>query len=369
MKSTQKLLFTISAAAFAVVGYSAEAQYFKGKTVNVIVGFSAGGGSDLAARSIANHFSKHIEGNPNVVVKNLPGAGSVKAANFIYEKAKGDGQTVFFGPSYPLSQLMKVKGMRVKYDQLTLITPARSPGGFVTYMRKDAIPGGYKTPKDILKAKRLRIAGVSPTSSVDRRLQLSFSALGVDIVHITGHRGLARAAQSVRRGEMQGSALALSAYNKTVVPNMVEPGIVVPLFYWAFEDENGQPVKNPLISGIPTFREFYEEVTGKKPSGPEWEAYRTVSNFADVATHNLWGPPNMNKEAAAALNKAFTATLKDPEYIKLAERVSSYAHQLVPHARVKALLASASSVDPQILETLKKYANPERKPRTKKKSK
>lgn len=366
----QGLLGTVTGALAMLVAMAPgqAAPFFEGKTVTVIVGFSPGGGSDLAARAIATHLGKHIEGSPNVVVKNLPGAGSMKAANFIYEKAPKDGTTVFFGPWYLLSQAMKVRGLRAKYDELTMIAPSRSPGGFVAYMRKDAVPGGYNEPKDILKAKRLRLAGVSPTSSLDRRLQLSFANLGVDFVHITGHRGLARASQSVRRGEMQASALALSAYNKSVVPNMVKPGVVVPLFYWALEDAKGTAHKNPLISGIPTYREFYEQVHGKKPSGELWDTYRVVNSVAEVATHNLFGPPEMPDAATAALRKGFVATLNDPSYIKQAVKIASYAHEAVDLGEARSLIGKVKAVDPNVYVVLKRYANPERKKRAKKKN-
>lgn len=346
------------------------APYFKGKTIDLIVGFSVGGGSDLAARVIANNLGRHIEGNPTIVVKNLTGQGSVKAANFMYEKAKPNGQTVFFGPWYLLSQKMKVRGMRVKYDELTLISPSRSPGGYVTYMRKDAVPGGYKSPKDVLKAKRLRIAGVAPTSSVDRRLQLSFTLLGVNQRHVTGFRGLRRASASVRNGEMQASALALSAYNKSVVPNMVKPGIVVPLFYWALEDDNGNAQKNPIMAeGVPTFREFYKSVRGKAPSGDVWETFRLANNVAEVATHNLFGPPKMDPKVVAILRKGFIATLKDPVYIKQAQKVATYAHELVTLDRAANLLKSIPSAKQKNLDILSGISNPERKKRAKKKSK
>ena len=293
----------------------------------------------------------------------------MKAANFIYEKANKDGMTVFFGPWYLLSQKMKVRGLRAKYDELTMVAPSRSPGGFVAYIRKDAVPGGFNSAKDILKAKRLRVAGVSPTSSLDRRLQLSLAALGVDFAHITGHRGLARAAQSVRRGEMQASAIALSAYNKSVVPNMVNPGVVVPLFYWALEDASGKAHNNPLISGIPTYREFYKQVHGKAPSGELWETYRVVNSVAEVATHNLFGPPAMNAAATKALRKGFVATLNDPDYIKQAVKIASYAHEPVKLSDARSLVSKVNGVDPNVFTVLKRYANPKRKPRGKRKKK
>jgi tripartite-type tricarboxylate transporter receptor subunit TctC len=128
--------------------------------------------------TFAEYLGKHIEGNPTVIVRNMTGAGGITAANYTYEKAPKDGTTVLFGAWYLLSEGMEMQGMRVKYDELTLVAPTRSPGSYVTYMRKDAVLEGYKEPKDILKAKKLRVAGVALTSNVDQRLQLSFKALG-----------------------------------------------------------------------------------------------------------------------------------------------------------------------------------------------
>src|ERR1700740_1356187 len=70
-------------------------EFYKGKTINLAIGFSVGGGYDLYARHLARHIGKHIPGNPNVVPQNMPGAGSLKAANYIFSAAPKDG--TYFG--------------------------------------------------------------------------------------------------------------------------------------------------------------------------------------------------------------------------------------------------------------------------------
>src|SRR5882724_4559197 len=70
------------------------ADFYKGRTVQVVVGFSAGGGYDLYARVLSRHMGKHIPGNPNVVTQNMPGAGSLKAANYLYNVASKDGAVI-----------------------------------------------------------------------------------------------------------------------------------------------------------------------------------------------------------------------------------------------------------------------------------
>lgn len=356
IQTTKVLVWCTALGAAALAAGAASAQtkpYYQGKTINIIVGFAPGGGSDLGARAIAEYLGKHIEGHPTVIVRNMTGAGGITAANYTYEKAPKDGTTLLFGAWYLLSEGMDMQGMRVKYDELTLVAPTRSPGSYVTYMRKDAVPGGYKEPKDILKAQKLRVAGVALTSNVDQRLQLSFKALGTDIVHVTGLPGLARAAQAVRTGEMQASGVALAGYMQSVKPNMVEDGTVVPLFFWALEDAQGKPIPNKYAPDIPSFYDFYVAVKGVPPSGKYWEALRIVNDISELATHIFFGPPGMEKAAIEPLRKGVIDTLNDPQYIAQAEKISTYAHIYVPVEEAQALVDRVKKVSPDVLNVMK----------------
>ena len=88
----------------------AQANFYQGKTVKVIVGTAPGGGYDLWARLMAQHIGKHIPGNPTVVVQNMPGAGGAVAANYIYSVAKPDGLTLgSFNPALYFDQLVRVR--------------------------------------------------------------------------------------------------------------------------------------------------------------------------------------------------------------------------------------------------------------------
>jgi hypothetical protein len=337
---------SVAVVALAAGAAKAETPYFADRTLTIIVGFSAGGGSDLGARAIAEFLPRHIPGNPNVIVQNMTGAGGITAANYIYERAPADGTEILFGSWYPMSE--GEPGVRVRYDELTIVAPTTSPGGFITYMRPDAIPGGYTQPSDLLRADALRVTGVSPTSTVDQRLQLSFRTLGVDFIHVTGQAGLAAAAQAVRTGEMQASALALAGYLTSVEPNMVEPGIVVPLWHWALENDDGSPRENPLIpEGIPSFYEFHEAALGAPPSGPYWEGLRIVNDISELASHLFLGPNDLPSEAVEDLRTGIIATLTDPDYIEAASRIS-YPHIYVDVPTAQSILERVRNLDPEV---------------------
>src|SRR5213594_5075351 len=103
--------------AFSVSAASSQESFYKGKTIRIIVGFSAGGGYDTYARVIARHLSKHVPGNPTVAVENMAGAGSLISANYVYKAAKPDGLTIghFIGGLF-LQQLLNKPG--IEFDSL-----------------------------------------------------------------------------------------------------------------------------------------------------------------------------------------------------------------------------------------------------------
>src|SRR6187549_10613 len=101
----------LAAASFALVAQSASAQsvadFYKGKTIQIVVGFGAGGGYDLYARALARHLGKHMPGNPTIVVQNMEGAGSVRAANYVYGGSAKDGTVIAaVNQNAPMYQLL-----------------------------------------------------------------------------------------------------------------------------------------------------------------------------------------------------------------------------------------------------------------------
>ena len=89
-----RILLCLLACLWSTGKASAQEQFYKGKTIRIIVGLSAGGGYDVYTRAVARHYGKHIPGNPAVVVENMVGAGSLIAANHVYKVAKPDGLTI-----------------------------------------------------------------------------------------------------------------------------------------------------------------------------------------------------------------------------------------------------------------------------------
>src|SRR5690242_16840240 len=144
MEETMKAFFStalagVAMAAVAVQGAQAQApDFYKGKTLTVLVGLAAGGSADNLVRMFVPHLRKHIPGEPNIIVQNMPGAGGMLAFNYVYEKAPKDGSQIIFSLWDPLAQAIGGQGLRARYDQYPYL------GGIsdvrVNYMRTDVVP-------------------------------------------------------------------------------------------------------------------------------------------------------------------------------------------------------------------------------------
>jgi putative tricarboxylic transport membrane protein len=290
------------------------APYFQGKTISVLVGFGAGGGVDLNARILANYLGKFIPGNPTVIVKNMPGGSSTKMHNYLYEVAKGDGETIAYGPWFAVSQILEQPGIRFRYEGFTLLG-AWNTGTYIMYARKDLVPGGIKDPVQILKAKDLKVGGQNPFNSFDLRMRLSLEMFGLPYVYVSGYRGSSDIRPAILKGEANIGIDSVSGWKSVVEPTMVEPGKVVPLWSFPDKDENGNYHQSDSAFGIPNIIDVYKRAFGKEPSGPKWELLDLVLTLTGTASQLLLGPPKMNEEAAAEIRKGFYAMATNKEFL------------------------------------------------------
>ena len=192
---------------------SASAQsepYYKGKTIRFVVGSGAGAFYDLWGRLIARHWGKHIPGNPEVIVQNMPGASSLTATNYVYGVAKPDGLTVLLpNNSIYIEQLVGRKEVQFDLRKFHWLGSA-SQESILFYMRADT---PFKSVADIVKAKQPPSCGGSGTTSSDyivaKILELT---VGAKINSVSGYPGGTEADLAVEKGEIVCRAHTLSAH-------------------------------------------------------------------------------------------------------------------------------------------------------------
>jgi hypothetical protein len=346
--------FFYAVAALSLLGHaSARAQsgeYYSGRTITILVGLAAGGSADTLVRSFAPYLKRHIAGQPNIVVQNMPGAGGVVAFNYLYGVAKPDGLTIVYTLWDPLAQALGNQGLKQRYDQFEFL------GGIsdirVDYMRKDAVPGGAKTPADIVKAKDIAVGAYATTDVAGILAHLSLEVLGVPHKVVAGYRGGADVFLALQRGEVHLHNTSLATY-RTRSRDFISSGEGMGVAYLVASDANGKFERNSQIKDMPAFQDVYKEINGKLPSGPAWDAFNwTVQQFGDVAYVGM-APPATPAPALAALRKGLDETLHDPEFVAEATQRNGLPYDYVNVDKGKAVFKSLSEVSPTVLEKLR----------------
>ena len=166
---------------------AAQSPYYQGKTITLIVGSGAGTAYDMYARLLGNYIGKHIPGNPTVIVQNMPAAGGLVAANYVYGVAKPDGLTIAsINPAHYFNQLQGNKEVKFDWTKFTWLASS-DKSEHMLYMRTDA---PYKTIQDVRKASEAPKCGATGTGTsghyIPRMLE---EALGTKFTIVTGYSG------------------------------------------------------------------------------------------------------------------------------------------------------------------------------------
>jgi len=350
MKKLFTLLTGTAAAAALTMGYTpdASAQYYKGKTLEIIVGFSAGG-TDTAARVIARRLQKYIPGSPKVVVKNMPGGASLKAQNFVFERAKPNGMTISFNPFQVMAEVTKRKGVRFSYPDFTFIAGVKAPS-FVAVARKDLAPGGINSPKDITKInKPMSYTGRNPLHAIDVQSTLAFDLLGMKHTYVPGFRGSASITTSLAQSETNITGAGSVHWLKHLTSRLVDKGQLLPLFQFGVFQPDGTLTPDPAYPNIPNFVDFYKEVKGSAPSGPMWDAYKFAEKMQGTANFLVVGPPKMNPEATQILRDAYAKAMADPETQAEAKKSVLVPYRYISFAQASKVMDDLRNADPKVV--------------------
>lgn len=277
------------------------ADFYKGKNVTVIVGYTAGGGYDIYARALARHMGKHLPGNPNFVVQNLTGAGSLNAANNIYNVAPKDG-TVFstFGRGLAMEPLIGTA--RTQYDATKFTWLGSGANEISLCATWHTSP--VKTWQDALKT-NFTVGGEGAGSDPDTYAVFVRNVFGAKLKLVTGYPGSADMMIAIERGEVDGrcgwSWSSLKSTRPTWIPEKK-------LNYLIHMSE----AKAPELPHIPTISDFAND--------RQKQILRLVTS-RQIMGRPFAAPPGVPADRAEALRRAFDATLKDPAFLVEAEKL------------------------------------------------
>lgn len=283
----------------------AQANFYAGKTVRFIVGFTAGGGYDAYTRAIARHMGKHIPGNPTIVVDNMPGAGSMISANHTFKVAKPDGLTIghFIGGLF-LQQLLGKPG--IEFDSLKFEyvgVPAQD--NFMLGVHKST---GLTDVNQWLTTKQVvKFGGVANGSGSDDIPNLLRVTLGLPIQLVSGYKGTADVRLAFNAGEIQGISNSWESTKST----------------WRKEIESGD--KRIILQATLKSHPDFPKIPVAYEMAKTDEAKRLMSTVFRVHGPTVRPyalPPRTPKDRVAILRKAFIDTMKDPDFLAEAKKAN-----------------------------------------------
>ena len=346
------LSMALAGTAVALMGFAgaAEAQFYKGKRITILINYSAGGPTDIEGRLVAKHLSKHIPGNPRIIVKNVPGAGGITGSNYMGDVAKPDGLSLAIFTPPLISQLLQDPGLRVDFSKFVWLAGIGHPQ--VCYIRKDA---GVGMVDDLLKIKEFKAAGMRTTSSHDIRLRMALDMLGANYKYVTGYKGLAKVVAGVMQNETQFSCGSVPGFRKNVEPNLIQPGHAIALWYYSAVDPDGKQVRNPHLKGIPTYIDVFEKLKGEKPSGVLYDAFQLINNLSVSMLRGSFVPAGTPDEAVKALRAAWEALAKDKDFAADYTKIIKAPPTIIQAAAAQAHVNAAGEVSPKVVAFIKEF--------------
>jgi tripartite-type tricarboxylate transporter receptor subunit TctC len=334
-RSINGLLLTLVLGSTLLRPVYAAAPYYEGKSIRLIVGFSAGGGFDTYSRLIGRHLGRHIPGNPSIVVENMTGAASLVAANHVYKVAKPDGLTMLnFHGNQVINQIIGKPGIEFdarKFEYIGIPTQDNvacaftKASGITTF---DALRNA-KTP--------VKLGGVAPGDTTYNTAKLLLAALKLPIQLVAGYKGTAEVRLAAEAGEVAGGCWQWESI-KSIWRQGLDSGNV-------FVVLQVNPKPHPELPNVANAIDFAPD-----------ENSRQLLKFGGHDPAAITRPyafgPGTPKDRVQMVRNAFVETLKDPEFLADAKKSRLDTDPLTGE-EVEKIVAALFKMDKSLVNQLK----------------
>lgn len=329
-------LVVMSMAIITAIPFAAAAEFFGGKIIRIVVGGGAGGGLDAYSRVIARHMGKHIQGNPTVIIQNMPGAGTLIAANHVYKAAEPDGLTIgnFIG-TVLMGQLLGRPGIEFDARKFEYVgVPAKF--GYVCAFTKRS--GVTSMGKWMASTKPVKVGGTGPGAGIVDIPKILADALGLPIQVISGYKSIGDIRLAAESGEVDGICGVGWESLKVIWAKALQTGDAVVVLQML-------PQPDPELPNVPLAINFAKTEEARQ--------------LIKVGTHDTGAllfvyvlPPGTPKERVRVLRRAFQDTLKDPELLAEAKKAKMEINP-VGGDELAGLVNGLFSLDPAAVTKLK----------------
>lgn len=307
--------------------------FYAGKTIRFVVGYTAGGGYDTYARLFAKYIGKYIPGNPTAIVENMPGGGSLVAANYVYKVAKPDGLTIgSFGEGLVLQQAMGAEGVEFDANKFYWLGAA-DQASQACAVRADRL----KTITDTIGAPKPVILGATApgANTWDFPKTLNF-ALGTNLKLVGGYGGTAEMRLATEGGETDGGCWTWESI-KVTWKAALDSGFVKVVIYQA-------PRPVPELAGVPRAIDLAKTEEAKQAI--------LLMTSPTAITKPYVVTPGTPEDRVAILRKAFADMMKDPELLAEAKKVDLEVNPLSAEDTVK-IVKDMLAAPPELAKKLK----------------
>jgi tripartite-type tricarboxylate transporter receptor subunit TctC len=315
---------------------AAQDKFFEGKTIRIIVGFSPGGGFDAHSRAIARHMGRHIPGNPTVTVENMTGAGSLIAANYIYNQAKPDGLTTgnWIG-GLIIQQYLNAKGVSFDAQKFEWVGAPVRINNICAFTKKSGITSLEKWQQSKALVKIGAEAAGSTTADIPRLL-MKYTKLPIQLIE--GYKGVADVRLAAEAGEVAGFCSSWEG-TKTSWRNALDAGEGMVVL-------QAVPKAHPEHPKIPLAVDLMQSREGR-------ELFNLVVHNAGGTINRLYSlPPGTPKDRVRTIQRAFQETMKDAEFIAEAKK-GRLDIDPITGADIEKAIAGIKNIPPATFERLK----------------
>jgi tripartite-type tricarboxylate transporter receptor subunit TctC len=290
---------------FGLPSANGQTPFYQGKTVRIIVGASAGGGYDTYSRTIARHIGKHIPGNPGIVVENMPGAGFLISANYMYKVAKPDGLTIghFIGGLF-LQQLLGKPGIEFDAAKFEYIGVPTQDNYVIGISKKNT---GVSSMDQWMSSKTtmIKLGGVGAGSATDDIPKVLIATIGLPAQIVSGYKGTADVRLAYDSGEVQGVCNSWQSFSATW-PNELKSGDLEIVLQTTAKS-------HPELSKVPLAISYAKTDEARN-------LIRALVHSVGPAARPYMLPPGTPKDRLMILRKAFMDTMKDADFLADAKK-------------------------------------------------
>jgi tripartite-type tricarboxylate transporter receptor subunit TctC len=315
-------------------------EFYNGKAVRIVVGYAPGGGYDFYARVIARHMGKHIPGTPTFIVENMPGAGSLVSANYLYKLAKADGLTIghFNGSLFQLQAMgqKEIEFDSTKFEYVGSVAKVETACGFSKASGIDSVE------KWLAVKTAPRMGATAPGTGGHDVSRILNTTLGLPMQMVLGYKSTGDMRVAMERGELNGLCTGWESFKSL----------------WKQSIDSGD-----LIMVLQALPQPHADLP-KVPLGISFAKTAEARELIQVGIHNVTAisrpfilPPRTPKERVQLLRQAFTATMNDVEFRADAEKSNLDLSPLSGEELEKNIHALLKA-NPSLLAKLKQIVSP-----------